>query len=222
MLHKKKSPPVSPAAIMEDLMGAWRARALATAVELDIFTHIAAGRRTVREVAEAAGASQRGIANLLDALVAIHYLRKTAGRYKLLPISATFLVRGKKTYIGASTQPLSLAWNRWGHLTETVRTGDPQDAIDVAEKGREFFPQLVASIFPGNFAASTAVVSQFSVKERQNIRKILDVAAGSGAWSLAFAQAIPEARVTTVDFQEMTPITRSSGYTRTSRRRWTL
>ena len=109
MPHKKKSASASPAAIMEDLMGAWRARALATAVELDLFTHIAAGKRTVMDIAGAAGASQRGIANLLDALVAIDYLRKTGSRYSLLPKSATFLVRGKKTYIGASTQPLSLA-----------------------------------------------------------------------------------------------------------------
>jgi ubiquinone/menaquinone biosynthesis C-methylase UbiE len=67
---------------------------------------------------------------------------------------------------------------------------------------------LVASIFPGNFAASAEAVSHFPGKERHNIHRILDVAAGSGAWSLAFAQAIPGARVTTVDFPEMTPITR--------------
>ena len=76
------------------------------------------------------------------------------------------------------------------------------------EQGKEFFPKLVASIFPGSFAASIVAVSRFPEKERSKIHKILDVAAGSGAWSLAFARAIPEARVTTVDFPEMTPITR--------------
>ena len=208
MPRKTKKTQLSPAMIMEDLGGAWRSRALAAAVELDVFTHIASGKRTVKEVAEAAGASQRGIANLLDALVAIQYLRKTGNRYGLQPVSAAFLVRGKKTYMGASTQPISLTWNVWEHLTETVRTGRPHEAINDAVIGKEFFPQLVASIFPGSYAASTAVVSQISAKERPAIRKILDVAAGSGAWSLAFAQAIPEARVTTVDFPEMTPITR--------------
>jgi SAM-dependent methyltransferase len=193
---------------MEDLMGAWRSRALVAAVELDVFTHIAAGNRTVKEVAEAAAASQRGIANLLDALVTIHYLRKTGSRYTLQPVSAAFLVRGKKTYIGASAEPFALTWNVWEHLTETVRTGRPHEAINDAEIGKEFFPRLVASIFPGSFAASTAVLAQIPEKERRTIRKILDVAAGSGAWSLAFAQAIPEAHVTTVDFPEMTPITR--------------
>jgi len=208
MPRKPKKTALSPAMIMDDLMGAWRSRALVAAVELDVFTHIAAGKRTVKEVAEAAGASQRGIANLLDALVTIHYLRKTGSRYALQPVSAAFLVRGKKTYIGASTEPFALTSNVWEHLTETVRTGRPHEAINDAEIGREFFPRLVASIFPGSFAASTAVVAQIPAKERRTIRKILDVAAGSGAWSLAFAQAIPEARVTTMDFPEMTPITR--------------
>src|ERR1019366_4025373 len=199
---------ISPTAVMEDLRGAWRSQALIAAVELDVFSHIAEGKRTVKEVAAAAGASQRGMANLLDALVGMHYLRKGGGRYGLQPISSTFLVRGKKTYMGASTQPLSLSWDIWKHVTEAVKTGKPHEAVNVAEKGKEFFPKLVGSIFPGNFAASTAAVSHFPDKERRKIHKILDVAAGSGAWSLAFAQAIPDARVTTVDFPEMTPITR--------------
>jgi ubiquinone/menaquinone biosynthesis C-methylase UbiE len=208
MARKTGKTLVSSTAIMEDLRGAWRSQALIAAVELDVFSHIAEGKRTLKEVAAAAGASERGIANLLDALVGMRYLRKGGGRYGLQPISSTFLVRGKKTYMGASTEPLSLSWDTWGHLTEAVKTGRPHEAINVAEKGKEFFPKLVASIFPGNFAASTAAVSHFSNRERQKIHKILDVAAGSGAWSLAFAQAIPDARVTTVDFPEMTPITR--------------
>jgi SAM-dependent methyltransferase len=110
--------------------------------------------------------------------------------------------------MGASTEPVSLTWELWKHLTDSVKTGKPSEALNIAEKGREFFPKLVASIFPGNFAAATVAVSHFSGTERRKIRKILDVAAGSGAWSLAFAQAIPEARVTSVDFPEMTTITR--------------
>jgi ubiquinone/menaquinone biosynthesis C-methylase UbiE len=208
MARKTGKAPLSPALIMEDLAGAWRSRALVAAVELDVFTHIAEGKRTVKEVAEAAGASPRGMTHLLDALAAIHYLRKSGGRYILQPVSAAYLVRGRKTYMGAFTQALSLTWDEWKHLTEAVKTGRPREAVDIAEKGREFFPKLVAGLFPGNFAASAAAVSRFSEKERRKIHRILDVAAGSGAWSLAFAQAIPQARVTSLDFPEMTPITR--------------
>ena len=103
---------------------------------------------------------------------------------------------------------LSLTWDAWKNLTDAVKSGRPAETVNVAEKGKQFFPKLVASIFPGNFAAAAAAVSRIPEKERRKIRRILDVAAGSGAWSLAFARAIPQARVTTVDFPEMTLITR--------------
>jgi ubiquinone/menaquinone biosynthesis C-methylase UbiE len=208
MPRKTNKKPLSPAMFMEDLTGAWKAQTLVAAVELDVFGRIAAGKRTAKLIAGAAGASPRGMTSLLDALTAIGYLRKTGGRYGLQPITAAFLVPGEKAYVGAMAHALSLTWDAWKDLTEAVRSGHPVETLDVAEKGKEFFPKLVASIFPGNFAASTVAVTRLPEKERRKIHRILDVGAGSGAWSLAFAQAIPEARVTTVDFPEMTPITR--------------
>jgi SAM-dependent methyltransferase len=162
----------------------------------------------VKDIAERAGASQRGLASLLDALTAMGYLRKTGSRYILQPVSAAFLVPGRKAYVGALAQALSLTWDSWKNLTEAVRSGRPAETVDVAAKVKEFFPKLVASIFPGSFEASNAAVSRFPERDRRRIHRILDVAAGSGAWSLAFAQAIPQARVTTVDFPEMSPIVR--------------
>jgi ubiquinone/menaquinone biosynthesis C-methylase UbiE len=208
MPRKTKKTQLSPAKFMEDLSGAWRSRTLVAAIELDVFRYIEAGKRTVKEIAEAASASLRGMASLLDALTGIGYLRKSGGRYALQPVSAEFLVPGGKAYVGAIAHAHSLTWDAWKNLSEVVKSGHSAGAVDVAEQGKEFFPKLVASIFPGSFAAASATVSQFSEKERRKIRGILDVAAGSGAWSLAFARAIPQSRVTTVDFAEMTPITR--------------
>jgi SAM-dependent methyltransferase len=208
MPRKMKKTQLSPAMVMEDIMGAWRARTLAAAVELDVFSKIAAGKRTVKEIGEAAGASSRGIACLLDALTAIGYLRKSGSRYSLQPVAAAFLVPGGKAYAGSTAQALSLSWDSWKNLTEAVRTGHSAEAVNTPEQGKEFFPKLVASIFPGSYAAGTVAVSRFSEKERRKIHKILDVAAGSGAWSLPFAQAIPQAQVDTLDFSELTPITR--------------
>ena len=85
--------------------------------------------------------------------------------------------------VGSMAHALSLTWDAWKNLTESVTSGRPAESVNVAEQGKEFFPKLVASIFPGNFAASTVVVSRLPEKERRKIHKILDVAAGSGAWS---------------------------------------
>src|ERR1700730_13011854 len=150
MARKVGTPQLSPASIVEDLLGVWRSRTLVAAVELDVFSHLAKGKRTVKDIAEAAGASPRGVARLLDALAAIGYLRKADSRYGLHPLSAAFLVPGKKAYIGAMTESISLTWDSWKNLTEAVRSGRPADAMNVPEQGKAFFLKLVTGLFPGN------------------------------------------------------------------------
>jgi len=199
---------LSPVRITEDLWGAWKAQALVAGVHLDVFTHIAAGKRTAREIAAAAEASERGITFLLDALVAMGYLGRTGRRFLLRPLAARFLVRGQERYVGRSVELLAAHWDDWSHLTEVVKSGLPYEAVDQVDRAKEFFPKLVETIFAGSYFSAQLAVRSLPGKVRRGIRRILDVAAGSGAWSIAFAQAIPAARVTALDFPEVTPITR--------------
>lgn len=55
------------------------ARVLTSAVRLNVFSQIAAGRTTASEVAQAAGAPERGMRMLLDTLVALQLLGKCDG-----------------------------------------------------------------------------------------------------------------------------------------------
>ncbi|MCA1849869.1 MAG: methyltransferase, partial [Acidobacteria bacterium] len=100
------------------------ARVLMTAVQLQVFSHVAAGKRRVAEIAEAAGASERGMRMLLDALVALQLLVKDGERYRLTPLAAEYLVRGRPNYAGAMLENEGM-WEGWGHLTEVVRAGSP-------------------------------------------------------------------------------------------------
>lgn len=199
---------VTPQRIIEDLWAGWRAQTIVAAVELDLFTHIAEGKRTLKEITRSASSSERGTRRLLDALVGLGYLNKKGDRYGLEPVSKTFLIRDKGPYIGGMAYTTKLGWEKWAHLTDVVRSGRSIDAVDKEEEGREFFPKLVAGIFPLSFGAARAAVSALPEKTRNRIKSILDVAAGSGAWSIAFVEAIPEAHVTVVDFPEVTRITR--------------
>ncbi|HVF89703.1 MAG TPA: methyltransferase [Blastocatellia bacterium] len=201
-------PNVTPQQITEDLWAAWKTQALVAGIELAVFTHISEGKKTAKEIAKAARASLKGMERLLDALVAIGYLTRKGERYGLAPVSEKFLVSTGQTYMGGMAFSTKLVWESWGHLTESVRTGRPVDTVDGDEGGREFFPKLVSAIFPASYAAARATVAALPRKALGNIKRILDVAAGSGAWSIAFAQAIPDARVTVIDYPEVTPITR--------------
>ena len=74
------------------------ARVLATALQLRVFSFMAAGQATAQEIAQAAGASERGMRMLLDALVGFQLLGKTGERYELTPDSAQYLVRDAGLY----------------------------------------------------------------------------------------------------------------------------
>jgi len=208
MAQETNQSDLTPKQITEDLWAAWKTQALVAGIELDVFTHISEGKRTAKEVAKAARASLKGIERLLDALVGIGYLTRKGERYGLEPVSEKFLVSTGQAYIGGMAFSTKLVWDSWGHLTESVRTGRPAETVDGDEGGREFFPKLVSAIFPASYAAARATAAALPRKALGNIKRILDVAAGSGAWSIAFAQAIPDARVTVIDYPEVTPITR--------------
>jgi ubiquinone/menaquinone biosynthesis C-methylase UbiE len=199
---------VTPQQIIQDLWAARETQVLVAGVELDVFTHIEEGKRTAKEIARAAHASERGIDHLLSALVAMGYLNKKGERYGLSPVSTTFLVRGKESYMGGFVYETKLIWDNWSRLTDVIRSGRPVETVDDEQGGREFFPKLVAAIFPMTFGAARAAVATLTEKTRKRIRNILDVAAGSGAWSIAFAEAISDARVVAVDYPEVTQITR--------------
>ncbi len=203
-----QKPNVTPQQIMEHLWGARITQALVAGVELDLFTHINNGKHTAKELARAAGSSLRATERLLDALVGLDYLSKKTGSYSLAPVAENFLVKGKPGYMGAIVFETKLTWAGWGQLTDVIRTGQPISAVDTETGGREFFPKLVEAIFPMSYGAAQAAIAQLPEKTRKRIKNILDVAAGSAAWSLPFAQTIQDARVTVIDYEEVTPVAR--------------
>ena len=204
-----QQPEVSAQQILDHLWTARAAMALAAGVELGLFDHIEAGKGTVKEIARAAKASVRGTRHLLDALTGMGYLTKQGERYSNAPVAAAFLVKGKPGYMGGIVGETRMTWPGWARLPEVVQSGKPIEAVDTEAGGKEFFPKLVEAIFPMSYGVARGAVQAIPEKARKRIKTILDVAAGSAAWSLAFAQAIPEARVTVVDYPEVTPVARA-------------
>jgi len=204
---KKSAPPVTPMKFISDLWAARFSLTLVAAIDLDIFTVIAQGKKTAAQIAAAIKAPQRGVERLLDALVGIEYLTKKGTKYGLRPIAATYLVSTKHTFIGGMADETKITLPGWTQLADVIRSGKPVSAVDTAE-GREFFPRLVKAIFPLTFGGARSLVQKFPPAKLKKIERILDVAAGSAAWSLPFAQALPNARVMAADYPEVTAVAR--------------
>lgn len=208
MPHKNMdSPP--PTQIMEDLWAAWRAPTLVAAVELGLFRQFAEGRGACEQIAASLGVSEPALRRLLDALVGMGYLKKGAVEYELEPVAERYLVPGGEFYVEGIAQFARRMSDDWWRLGEVIKSGRSLIKVDDESRAREFFPTLVRHIFPWSFAAASAAVSTLPKAALRRIGRILDVAAGSAAWSIAFAKALPSARVTVLDFPEVIAIARS-------------
>jgi 2-polyprenyl-3-methyl-5-hydroxy-6-metoxy-1,4-benzoquinol methylase len=191
---------VTPDRIMQTAHGFWPAAIISNAAAYDFFTHIAQGRTTAAEVASAAGTDPRGTRMVLDSLVALQFLSKSDGRYALVPESDMFLVRGRETSIvEVIGEHPPLMWGDWGRLGEALKTGQPVTTVDDASAGNEFFPKLIRMIMSLSLGPADAVAEFLGVGVTMNGARILDVGAGSCAWSIPFARRDRTAHITAFD-----------------------
>lgn len=199
---------VSPEKILDINWAYAKTSVLAAGVELDVFTHIASGKKTVGQISKAAKSSQRGMEMLLNALAGLGLLAKDrAGLFNLRPESSEFLVRGKPRYLGdMSLHTLELS-KIWLHLAQCVRSGKPYTAVDEKEGAEDYFPILVRGLFQMNYTCAKYAALYLKRKHRK-ISDILDVAAGSGVWSIAIAEEFKTARISALDFPEVLKVTR--------------
>lgn len=182
-------------------------RVLLTAVQLDVFSHLAAGKTSAEAVAAAAQASPRGTRMLLDALCAFQLVIKNGGRYELHPVSRQFLVRTSPDYMGYMFENDGI-WESWGKLTESVRTGKPAYA-GADQAGMEaFFSVLVRSLHVMNSEPARQLAQAVGAGSQHHGMRVLDVACGSGIWGIALAAADPQAKVTFQDLPGVLDVTR--------------
>ena len=71
---------LTPAGIMQVGMGFWASKALLTAVNLEIFTHLSLCPLTAEEIQARTGIQKRGLYDFLDALVALGFLDREGFR----------------------------------------------------------------------------------------------------------------------------------------------
>lgn len=198
--------------VLDDIsFSLYKAAVLKTAIELEIFTRIAEGHRTVPALSRIGGMTERGARILLDALCFIGMLSKQHTEYKLSPTAEAFLVKGKPSYFGDATLG-DFAWDARGQLSKIVRTGK---AIMPAA-----FSDAVEPMWAG--AAASSLVDWQKQSENagalwdklgitaDNAKglRVLDVACGAGVLSFTLAKRHPSVRITAMDRAMVLPFTK--------------
>lgn len=173
------------------------------AISLDLFTAITSTDGTPDEVAAAAGVPARGVRVVLDALCALGYLGKAAGRYRLTATAEHYLLPSSVGYYGHSLLQTTLSARVMPALTESVRTGRAAPEFagrdDVGELwAADFAPSLLS--WPQEAAAAQRLWAAAGV-DLAGLRdtRVLDLGCGAAVTSLVLARAHSSNRVRAVD-----------------------
>lgn len=204
------TPQVSPERLMQFTFGFAPPLMIETAIRCGVFDILDKGAKSLDALCVETGTSPRGLRMVLDALVGLDVLSKDDARhYGLTQESATFLVTGKPTYHGAffllTKGPMLSSWSG---LEDVVRSGQSARHINQEQDGPSFFLKFVEDIFPIHYPGAQVLAKALGVQSAPLPISVLDLAAGSGVWSIAIAQQSPQICVTAVDWPGVITITK--------------
>jgi 2-polyprenyl-3-methyl-5-hydroxy-6-metoxy-1,4-benzoquinol methylase len=203
----------SPAIVFDTLQAYQRSVALVGAIDLDLFTAIADGNKTLSAIAARIKASEKGTRVLCDFLTIMGFLVKQGGEYSLTPDSDAFLNRHSPAYMGTMANFLvnPQVAGMLENIADVIRHGgalpsdhgalEPENPIWV-EFARSMAPmmQMPAESIAQLFAGSTSI-------------KVLDISAGHGLYGIAFAKHNPNANVVGVDWANVLEVANENART---------
>jgi len=189
---------LSPGGILQLGFGFWASKTLLTAVELGVFSELAArGAGDEAALRGRLGLHERSARDFLDALVALGMLRRSAaGVYENTPETAEFLDRAKPTYVGGILEMSNeRLYPFWGALAEALRTGRPQneakaggnpfDALYADPAGLKLFLKSMTGLSLGT---ARAIAGKFPW---QRFKSFVDIGPAQGALPVQVALAHP-------------------------------
>jgi 2-polyprenyl-3-methyl-5-hydroxy-6-metoxy-1,4-benzoquinol methylase len=190
----------NPTLIFDALNAYQRSAALKAAIQLDLFTAMADGHRTVEEISSAIDASPRGTRILCDYLVINGFLTKDGQHYTPSLESSLFLNRRSPSYFGSVAHFLldPRLISPYDSLSEIVRTGRttlPDQGT--VTRDNPFWIDFAKDMAPMVYPGASEIAELFAGEK--DIR-VLDIAAGHGLFGILIAKQNPKAQITALDW----------------------
>lgn len=174
-------------------------RAILTALELDLFTAVGDGA-AAEAVAARIQTAVRATEMLLNALTAMGLLVKREGVFRNSPVTARSFCAGSPADVRPALLHTAHLWARWSTLTDCVRAGA---AAARPAAGEDWTEAFIAAMHRNASERAPQVVRAVGAA---TVRRMLDVGGGSGAYSIAFAQANPALHSDILDLASVAPI----------------
>jgi hypothetical protein len=185
--------------------GFMASKALFSALEFDVFTHIAQGADSTSALAAVTGVAENRLLTLLAALKSVGLVSEAAGRLINAPATSRYLVAGApgdfRDYVRYVNG--AFGYESFRHLDEALRgdrifpdKGWYEGLVYEGGIGGERFSSAQHT---GSLGPARLMAKRVDLKDRG---KLLDVGGGSGAYSIAFCGANPQLLATILDFPE--------------------
>jgi hypothetical protein len=186
--------------------GFMASKTLFAALDLDLFGHLAGGSVDLADLVESTGVPENRLATLLSAVAAIGLVTDENGRFANSPAAERYLVRSAPEYFGDyyRLQIDKQIYPHWVHLSDGI-AGRPVESTyqliqDAAEAEVFSSSQHQASMGPAVLVSRLVDLS--------GRRRLLDVAGGTGAFSIRYCRKHPELRATIIDFPSVVSVAR--------------
>jgi len=200
--------------------------AISAAAELGLSDELASGSLSLSQLAGRVGADEDTLGRLMRVLVALGlYAVSTEGTY-----AATSLGAGLRTHVVGSLRPLArtlqdpATWAAWGHLTDSVRTGDT--AFE-ALHGEDVWTYRAShaeanAIFNDNMTALTSRVAAAVARAYDfgGLTSVVDVGGGHGVLLEAVLARHEHLHGTVFDLPQAVPAGPSSTASESVASRW--
>lgn len=183
-------------AVLELGRGYQGAAVLGAGAELELFTPLAKGPGTAKELAVQLGCDVRGLTILLDALVALRLLSKSAERYSLAPGVEELLTPGSSRTVLAMAQHQANCLRRWAQLARVVKSGAVAERIPSVRGESGDAESFIGAMHNISWPVAATVVKAV---QPLKFKHLLDIGGASGTWTMAFLEACPGARATLFD-----------------------
>ncbi|MFG2860393.1 methyltransferase [Streptomyces sioyaensis] len=197
----------TPAGILRLANAFCDAKALLSAVELDLFSTLRDEARTPQEIGAALGLHGRGLRDWLQLLVGLDLLERDGDRYRNAPGARSYLVRGEPLYVGGFLERSNRnLYPAWGRLTEALRTGKPQ-------AGGDFFTMIEDPRLLGQFVNMMDALTHILAPQLlaaydgwDRYRSVLDVGGCRGNMAARIVAAHPRLTGRVFDLPQMAPL----------------
>lgn len=185
-------------------------KALFTALQVDVFTRLASRPMTVPELSAATGVAQNRLSTLLSALASLGLVVTADGGWANAPAAQRYLVDSAPEAFGDyyRLQIDGLIYPMLQHLTAGVR-GDVEGLAPGLAAAQMADPDRAARFSRAQHAGSLGPATVLARRvDLLGGRHLLDVAGGTGAFTIKLCQAHPQLRATIVDFPNVVDLAR--------------